>query len=1841
MKNFKNTLNFKNTDNHFLSKKYWFVLLFIMTCTAAHAQKVWDGSTGINWHTASNWTPSGVPDSGDDVIIPDVANDPVISGITAALAKSVKVETGGLLTINNGGSLTIDSSSAEALKINGTVNNDGILDIGQNGGANSIGNEGIEVVGGYLTNGSSGTINIDNTDFSALRISSGNMDNLGLINIGQNGGATNITSDGMVIRGPLNNDGGIINIDNVEGPGMSNKFGGNVLNSGILNIGQNGGNRNIEGFGILQETTIYNQNGGVINIDNTGDPGISSEHNFINEGTLNIGLNGGADNIIDEGIYAEQGTFDNKNGGVINIANTEGGGIFSENDGFTNEGTLNIGLNGGADNIGGDGIFADGTFDNMNGGVINIANTSEDGIYSRDFVFTNEGTLNIGLNGGADNIGGNGITVRNSTFDNMDGGLINIENTTGSGINNSFNGKFTNYACAQIFLYQKLEVLSGSSFFNNDGLLYLNTSESHNISDKFTNNGIVEDVQGGFSGGTNNDVIIAPFSFSCPLSDALQIGSANSFTILDEWFHDPALTNKAGNYDQTNNHFLPTNLSAGANTLYFTASDGSCTYDVSIEVTTPTVGTRTWNGSESTDWDAPCNWTPYAVPTSDDDVIIPDVTNDPVISGTTVALAKSVKVETGGFLTINNGGSLTIDNSSSEALKISGTVNNDGILDIGQNGGANSIGNEGIEVAGGYLTNGSNGTINIDNTDFSALGISSGNLDNLGVFNIGQNGGATNISSDGIFISGLLNNNGGTINIDNVESIGLGTGSGGNLLNSGILNIGQNGGNGNIGGSGIYQKTTIHNQSGGEINIDNTGDDGMFSSNNFSNEGTLNIGLNGGADNIGQNGLVVFNGTFDNKNGGVINIANTSQKGIFNTEDVEFTNEGILNIGLNGGAGNIGGDGIEVRRSTFGNKNGGVTNIDNTTGNGFFNSFQGEFTNEGTLNIGLNGGADNIGGDGIEVFKGTFDNKNGGVTNIDNTTGSGIFNSFQGEFTNHACARIFLYQKLNVESFSSFFNNDGLLYLNTSESHDISNTFTNNGIVEDVQGGFSGGINDEIIVAPTTSNDCQEVSPTFGLGTTVDFNILGIYTDANAAQSAGTYDVGTNTFTPTNILPQGTSVFYVKIEDPVGSCSRTVEWTVNSTSAVVTCYLDSDSDGYGDPAISQEYCETCGTGYVLDNTDCDDTDADEFPGQVWYEDGDGDNYSSGTTQTACERPTGFKTANELVNTTDLDCNDSDAAINPGAAEICDNIDNNCDGQTDEGVQTTFYADTDGDGFGDPAVTTMACSAPTGYVSDNADCDDSDANVNPLATETCNGIDDDCDGLTDTDDPSLIDNDDPVITCPANITVDNDPGICGATVSYTVTATDNCASPTVQQTDGLGSGSDFPVGVTTESYTATDASGNQASCSFTVTVEKTGDPDLFYAYTVIGFKEVKMKENTVLGGGVGVVNAGKKAKLEDGTMVTATNTFVMSPVLELDGGSQVTDHYQGQVDINLLPTFQQGSACGNDVDIPDNSAPVTLDQDCYGKIEVGKNVGITFSGHATVNVEKIELKEGASVFFGQDTDLLVEEKFEGEKELFLSNSSHEVWIYAQGEAEFKENSYVSCNLYTKEKLKVEKDSDMTGLFISEDKVESKEGTTWNWNPTYCPLAPPPSLLVEQVQFEAFAHEMDGQPVVDLNWLTKGGFGNGNFVVEKSRDGIRFEKVAEEPNYSIGTAARAYSSADPSPKEGEWLYRLKFILNNGDSGYSEKKRVFIELPDGYILYPNPASDQVHLLLKSSAGKPALLQIVNGLGTVVQVRQVEKLPETPLTFDLDGFRDGIYWLNIQVEGRKARTLKFVVAK
>ena len=171
---------------------------------------------------------------------------------------------------------------------------------------------------------------------------------------------------------------------------------------------------------------------------------------------------------------------------------------------------------------------------------------------------------------------------------------------------------------------------------------------------------------------------------------------------------------------------------------------------------------------------------------------------------------------------------------------------------------------------------------------------------------------------------------------------------------------------------------------------------------------------------------------------------------------------------------------------------------------------------------------------------------------------------------------------------------------------------------------------------------------------------------------------------------------------------------------------DLDNDGFtadvdcddNNPDINPSAAELCDG---IDNN-CDGS-IDENLATTYYADVDGDGYAGfNNTLDTCAMPVGYSEE-------PTDCNDDDALINPGADEICNQIDDNCNDAIDEGQGSVFFADLDGDGYGDAGSVIEACELSAGLSNDAGDCDDNDVNVNPLAEEICdNGIDDNCDGV---------------------------------------------------------------------------------------------------------------------------------------------------------------------------------------------------------------------------------------------------------------------------------------------------------------------------------------------------------------------------------------------------------------------------------------------------------------------------------------------------------------------------------
>jgi hypothetical protein len=217
------------------------------------------------------------------------------------------------------------------------------------------------------------------------------------------------------------------------------------------------------------------------------------------------------------------------------------------------------------------------------------------------------------------------------------------------------------------------------------------------------------------------------------------------------------------------------------------------------------------------------------------------------------------------------------------------------------------------------------------------------------------------------------------------------------------------------------------------------------------------------------------------------------------------------------------------------------------------------------------------------------------------------------------------------------------------------------------------------------------------------------------------------------------------------------------TSDAVKWLRDRDADTYGDPGDVRYACQAppgyiaFAPGGVPRATDCDDGSTLVFPtatevtadgidqdcdrADTCWRDTDGDRYGVNT-RAAGTSPS--LTCSEIgLAANNRDCDDTSPLINPAAVETCDPGDEDCDGfsnDQDGSVLggTTWFFDNDGDGEGNPNITTTKCAAPARFVATATDCNDNNATVRLGGTEICDvlNVDEDCDGVADDADPNV-------------------------------------------------------------------------------------------------------------------------------------------------------------------------------------------------------------------------------------------------------------------------------------------------------------------------------------------------------------------------------------------------------------------------------------------------------------------------------------------------------------------------
>jgi hypothetical protein len=649
---------------------------------------------------------------------------------------------------------------------------------------------------------------------------------------------------------------GTLTINNSTAQGILNQ--GTIQNNGTISIGATAAS----GQNGINNTASFNNNaGGHINIDRITTTAVYTSGTFTNAGAITIGANAatGADGIDNYGV------FNNNTGAQINIDRVTNAAIYNPVNGFVNQGAITIGSLSAGNTIL-HGIYIENNFSNT-GGQINIdrVNTA---ITVSSNTFDNAGAITIGANTSV-------ATLLNSTgtgtFNNSTGGVL----------------KGTGSIAAARYVNAGGNLMPGAAI----GTMTFNAGET------FSNNTLNIEVNGASVAGTDFDrltvlgtatlggTLAVSINYTPSVGDIISILNANAIS---------------GTFSTVTG--LPANWNVNYSPTEVTLSYGILS------------GTTTWTGAINTDWNTAGNWT-AGIPNATQEVIIPDVTNDPVIS-TATGLAKTITVQSGGSLTIDAAGTLAINYGAVQGILNQGTVENNGTITIGAIAASGQYGINNNAV----FNNNAGATIILDRVTTAGI-LNGSTFTNTGAITIGA---TAAVGQNGINNAGTFSNTGGQINIDRVSFAALFNSVSKTFTNTGGITIGANATSGQF---GIDNRGTFNNNTGSHIRIDRTTSAALhnFSAVNFTNFAVITIGANAAT---GTNGIENY-GVLRNLAGAQINIDQVTNAGIFNGNGFNvFTNQGTITIGAYS-AGNTINNGI-FNEYTFNNA-GGQINIDRVT----------------------------------------------------------------------------------------------------------------------------------------------------------------------------------------------------------------------------------------------------------------------------------------------------------------------------------------------------------------------------------------------------------------------------------------------------------------------------------------------------------------------------------------------------------------------------------------------------------------------------------------------------------------------------------------------------------------------------------------------------------------------------------------------------------------------------------------------------------------------------------------------------------------------------------------------
>ena len=540
------------------------------------------------------------------------------------------------------------------------------------------------------------------------------------------------------------------------------------------------------------------------------------------------------------------------------------------------------------------------------------------------------------------------------------------------------------------------------------------------------------------------------------------------------------------------------------------------------------------------------------------------------------------------------------------------------------------------------------------------------------------------------------------------------------------------------------------------------------------------------------------------------------------------------------------------------------------------------------------------------------------------------------------------------------------------------------------------------------------------------------------------------------------------------------------------------------------------------------------------------------------------------------------------------------------------------------------------------------------------------------------------SCPQDITVTAEPGADSAPASWALpTATTDCFRSSVinlDQTLGLESGSDFPIGTSQIAYAVFDSCGGFEVCSFNVTVVST--PEVFditcpsdilvelsngTTDAQVSWTEPVVVADCIKGGAVvtqlqGPANGSTLQAgvypvaylIVDGCNNTSFCFFTIDIVACAPAGTPCNDG-----DPSTFNDVEDGScgcagvpvpACPSTENLALNKTAIqsstqlgavasrAVDGDTNGDFFAGLSISQTnFENQPWLEVDLGDILkiEDVNVWNRSDccTDqlqnfyILVSDVPFTSTDLTQTLNQPGVDGFFQA-AEAVRPSNLTINRfgrYVRIQLQGAGFLSMSELEINGCALSSGAN---GWS----------NKTGEVLVFNAYKAGMD----VELDWITNTEFKNDRFLIERSENGREFAPLMELDSRVNSLGTYNYQQKDITPMEGSNYYRLRQIHQDGSEKVSAIKLVNFEgNPDALILFPNPTVEQVNINLRRYAGQQVSIEIYDALGRLVATDYREGLAQSILSFDTRNYIAGIYTMSIQIGDRKRVNRKFIVAR